>query len=304
VSPSRPTLHAVKFGVDLPAAEEVRGVPPSWSDVRAFALAAEAAGFDSVWMFDHFFNRRDDGSVQGMYESWTILSAVASITDRILLGTMVMCASFRNPGLLAKMAATLDDVSGGRLILGIGAGWHDPEYEAFGYPTDRRGARYEETLALVRRLLDGERVTFTSEFNQLRDAVLVPTPSRRIPLLVAGDGPRVLRLAGRYGDAWNDNGFGLPDDRLRTVLRRLDEALETEGRDPTTIERTIGVTVRHPDAAIDPDDEPAFQGTPREMAAMFDAYADLGVDHLILEVGPKTVASIGWVAEAIEQCRR
>jgi probable F420-dependent oxidoreductase len=294
----------VKFGVDLPAAEEVRGVPSSWSDVRAFALAAEAAGFDSVWMFDHFFNRRDDGSVQGMYESWTILSAVASITDRILLGTMVMCASFRNPGLLAKMAATLDDVSGGRLILGIGAGWHDPEYEAFGYPTDRRGARYEETLALVRRLLDGERVTFTSEFNQLRDAVLVPTPSRRIPLLVAGDGPRVLRLAGRYGDAWNDNGFGLPDDRLRTVLRRLDEALETEGRDPTTIERTIGVTVRHPDAAIDPDDEPAFQGTPREMAAMFDAYADLGVDHLILEVGPKTVASIGWVAEAIEQCRR
>jgi alkanesulfonate monooxygenase SsuD/methylene tetrahydromethanopterin reductase-like flavin-dependent oxidoreductase (luciferase family) len=156
------------------------------------------------------------------------------------------------------MAATLDEVSDGRLMLGIGAGWHDPEYEAFGYPTDRRGS----------------------------------------------DGPRVLRMTGRYGDAWNDNGFGFPDDRLRTVLQRLDEALEAEGRDPTTVERTIGVTGRHPDVAIDPDDEPAFQGTTGEMAAMFDAYAELGVDHLILEVGPKTVASIGWVADAIQLFRR
>ncbi len=301
----------MKIGVDLPAAEEAGGTSlPSWADVRAYALEAEAAGLDSVWMFDHFFNRRDDGTIQNMYEAWTILSAVASVTDRILLGSLVMCATFRNPGLLAKMAATLDEVSGGRLILGIGAGWYDPEYEAFGYPTNRRGTRYEETLSIVRRLLDGERVTFSGEFHQLRDAVLTPVPSRRIPILVAGDGPRVLRLAGRYADAWNDNGFGLPDDpnyfgmRLRTVLQSLDEALEAEGRDPTTIERTIGVTVRHPDVAIDPDDEPAFQGTTQEMAAMFDAYADLGVHHLILEVGPKTVASIGWVAEAIELFRR
>ena len=246
-----------------------------------------------------------------MFESWTILSALASITDRVLLGTMVICGSFRNPGLLAKMAATLDEVSGGRLILGIGAGWHDPEYEAFGYPTDRRGARYEETLAIVRRLLDGERVSFSGEFNQLRDAVLAPAPSRRIPLLDRGrrasgaPSGRVLRRRLEH-----QRYSGLPDDpnyfgvRLRTVLQRLDEALEAEGRDPTTVERTIGVTVRHPDVAIDPDDEPAFQGTSQEMATMFDAYADLGVDHLILEVGPKTVASIGWVAQAIELFRR
>ena len=300
-------LHSttVKIGVDLPAAEEAGGTPlPSWADVRAYAIEAEAAGLDSLWMFDHFFNRRDDGTIQNMYESWTILSAVASVTDRILLGSLVICASFRNPGLLAKMAATLDEVSGGRLILGIGAGWYDPEYEAYGYPTNRRGTRYEETLSIVRRLLDGETVTFSGEFQQFRDAVLTPVPVRRIPILVAGDGPRVLRLAGRYADAWNDNGFGLPDERLRTVLRRLDESLEAEGRDPTTMERTIGVTVRRPDVAMDPDDEPAFQGAPQELAAMFDAYTDLGVDHLILEVGPKTVSSIGWVAEAIELFRR
>jgi probable F420-dependent oxidoreductase len=300
-------LHSttVKIGVDLPASEETGSTPlPSWADVRAFALEAEAVGLDSVWMFDHFFNRREDETTQGMYESWTILSAVASVTHSILLGSLVMCASFRSPGLLAKMAATLDEVSGGRLILGIGAGWHDPEYEAFGYPTDRRGARHEETLAVVRRLLDGERVTFSGEFNQLRDAVLAPVPSRRIPMLVAGDRPRVLRLAGRYGDAWNDNGFGLPDQRLRAVLQRLDESLEAEGRDPATVERTIGVTVRHPDVTVDPDDEPAFQGAAGELAAMFDAYADLGVDHLILEVGPKTIASIAWVSEAVDLFRR
>jgi FMNH2-dependent dimethyl sulfone monooxygenase len=301
----------VKIGVDLPAAEEAGGTSlPSWANVRAYAIEAEAAGLDSIWMFDHFFNRRDDGTIQNMYEAWTILSAVASVTDRILLGSLVMCATFRSPGLLAKMAATLDEVSGGRLILGIGAGWYDPEYEAFGYPTDRRGTRYEEALAIVRRLLNGERVTFEGEFNQLRDAFLAPAPSRRIPILVAGDSPRVLRLAGRYGDAWNDNGFGLPDDpnyfgmRLRTVLQRLDEAIEAEGRDPTAVERTIGVTVRHPDVEMNPDDAPAFQGTAEEMAAMFDAYADLGVHHLILEVGPKAVASIGWVAEAVELFRR
>jgi probable F420-dependent oxidoreductase len=300
-------LHSttVKIGVDLPAAEEAGGTSlPSWADVRAFALAAEAAGLDSLWMFDHFFNRRGDGTTQSMYESWTILSAVASVTDRILLGTCVMCASFRSPVLLAKMAATLDEVSGGRLILGIGAGWYDPEYEAFGYPTDRRGTRYEETLAIVRALLDGERVTFAGEFNQPRDAVLAPAPSRRIPILVAGEGPRTLRLAGRYGDAWNDNGFGLPDERLHTVLKRLDESLEAEGRDPATMERTIGVTVRHPGVAVHPDDEPAFQGAARELAAMFNAYGDLGVDHLILEVGPKTIASLAWVSEAIDLFRR
>jgi probable F420-dependent oxidoreductase len=292
----------VKIGVDLPAAEGSEGPPlPSWEDVRTYARSAEAAGLDSVWMFDHFFYRRDDGTIQNMYESWTILSALAAVTDRISLGTLVMCGTFRNPGLLAKMAATLDEVSGGRLVLGIGAGWYDPEHEAFGFPTDRRGSRYAETLEVVRRLLDGEQVTFEGEFHRVRDAVLTPAPPRRIPILVAGDGPRVLRLAARYADAWNINGFGLPDDRLTDVLVELDEALDAKGRDRASIERTIGVTVRHPDVTVDPSDEPAFQGDADAMATMFQAYADLGVDHLILEAGPKTGASIEWIADAIER---
>jgi FMNH2-dependent dimethyl sulfone monooxygenase len=295
----------VKIGVDLPAADEAGSSRlVSWAEVRAYAQTAEAVGLDSVWMFDHFFHRRDDGSIQSMYEAWTILSAVAAVTDRVTLGTLVMCGTFRNPGLLANMAATLDEVSAGRLLLGIGAGWYDAEHEAFGFPTDHRGGRYAETLEVVRRLLDGERVTFDGEFHQLRDAVLAPAPTRRIPILVAGDGPRVLRLAARVADAWNDNGYGLPDERLHEVLRRLDDALEAEGRDPASLQRTVGVTVRHPDVVVDPADEPVVQGDPHEVAAMFASYAALGIDHLILELGPKTDASVAWLAEAIELFRR
>jgi probable F420-dependent oxidoreductase len=295
----------VKVGVVLLAAEVdgIDGVMPSWEDVRSFALAAEAHGLDSVWMFDHFFNRTDGGSIEGMYESWTILSALASVTRRITLGTLVMCGTFRNPGLLAKMAVTLDEVSGGRLILGVGTGWHDPEYEAFGFPLDHRYTRFEEMVEIVRRLLDGERVTHSGRFHRMRGAVLAPPPARRIPLLVAGDGPRMLRLAARSADAWNGSWFGAPDGALTTALGAFDAALQAEGRDPTSIERTIGVRIRDPAMPLDEDDEPAFRGSIEEMTEMFDGYARLGIDHLTLEIGPKTSASLARVADAVTRYR-
>ena len=121
--------------------------------MRAFAQHAEAIGLDSVWVFDHFFYRPADGPTEGMHEAWTMVSAVAASTSRVEIGQLVMCASFRNPGLLAKMAATADAVSGGRLILGIGAGWHDPEYAAFGYPVDHRVDRFEEALRIIRQAI-------------------------------------------------------------------------------------------------------------------------------------------------------
>jgi FMNH2-dependent dimethyl sulfone monooxygenase len=267
--------------------------------VRSYALAVEERGLDSVWMWDHFFNRADDGSIEGMHEAWTILSAVGAITSRVELGTLVMCTSFRNPGLLAKMAATLDEVSGGRLILGLGAGWHDPEYDAFGFPTDRRVARFEEALRIVRSLLDGQTVTFAGEFQRFEGAVLAPAPTRRIPVLVAADGPRMLRLTARYADAWNTAWYGQPDEGLRSMLAAFDDALDAQGRDPATITRTLGVRIRDPGAPVDADDEPAFRGSVGEMADLFDAYAELGIDHLILEIGPKSESSLDRVAEAM-----
>jgi len=294
----------VKIGVILRAAEvDGDGRTPPWSEVRAFALAAEDRGFDSVWMWDHFFHRTEDGSVEGMHEPWTILSAIAAVTDRVELGTLVMCTSFRSPGLLAKMAATLDEVSGGRLILGIGAGWFDPEYEAFGFPVDRRVARFEESLRIVRSLLDGETLTFAGNFHRLEGAVLAPVPTRRIPVLVAGDGPRMLRLTARHADAWNVAWYGHPDDGLRAMFATFDEVLEAEGRDPGAVARTVGVTIRDPDAPVLEDEELAFRGSVAEMAALFDAYADLGADHLILEIVPKTEASLDRVADAMRDRR-
>ena len=295
----------MKIGAILRAAEVDGddGTPP-WDDVRAFALAAEDRGLDSVWMWDHFFHRAPDGSIEGMHEAWTILSALAAATTRVELGTLVMCTSFRSPGLLAKMAATLDGVSGGRLILGIGAGWYDAEYQAFGFPLDRRVARFEETLRIVRSLLDGDTVTFTGEFNQLEGAVLAPAPARRIPVLVAGDGPRMLRLTARHADAWNVAWYGLPDEGLRSMLSAFDEVLDAEGRDPADVQRTVGVTIRDPAEPVQVDEEHAFRGSVGEMAVVFDDYAQLGVDHLILEIGPKTEASLDRVAEAMRELRR
>src|SRR5260221_6656496 len=143
----------MKIGIALPIAEEDgEAGQPGYPAIRAMAVGAEAAGFDWVWVFDHLLFRFD-GETTGIHECWTILAAVAEATSRVELGTLVMCTGFRNAALLAKMAATLDHLSDGRLILGVGAGWHDPEYEAFGYPTDHKVSRFEEALGVITDLI-------------------------------------------------------------------------------------------------------------------------------------------------------
>src|SRR5580765_2174002 len=159
------------------------GRAPTWAEVRGVAQTAEAVGLDSVWMADHLL-ARVEGAEHGMHDAWTLLTAVAAVTERVELGPLVLCSGFRSPGVIASMAATLDAVSGGRLVLGLGAGWHDPEYEASGFPTDHKVSRFEEALEIVARLLRGERVTYEGRYYRVADAVLAPPPERRIPLLV------------------------------------------------------------------------------------------------------------------------
>src|SRR6266545_2884583 len=159
----------MKVGVTVPmtASDVADGEPfPDWPTIRDFALRAEALGLDSVWVFDHLLVRRGNQPTAGIHESWTVLSALAVVTSRVELGTLVMATPFRNPGLLAKMAVAVDEVSGGRLI-------------------------------------DGESVTFEGRWLQVRDVVLLPAPRRRIPILVASKGPRMLRLTAEHADAWN-----------------------------------------------------------------------------------------------------
>jgi alkanesulfonate monooxygenase SsuD/methylene tetrahydromethanopterin reductase-like flavin-dependent oxidoreductase (luciferase family) len=213
------------------------------------------------------------------------VAALAASTNVIELGQLVMCVSFRSPALLAKMAVTGDGVSGGRLVLGLGAGWYDPEYLAFGFPTDHRVDRFEEALRIIGPLLRGERLTFAGGYHQIRDAVLLPPPDRSIPVLVAGNRPRMLRLTARYADAWNTAWYGYPDKRLQQRLADMDSALGAEGRDPATLRRTIGM-----DAELAPD----------ELAGAIDAYDRLGIDDLIIRLQPSTRSALDGLARAME----
>jgi len=272
------------------------GRAPSWPDIRAFAEHAEAAGIDSVWVCDHFFGSMPSAPPEGVHEAWTLATALATAATRVEVGQLVTCATYRNPGLLAKMAVTADAVSGGRLVLGLGAGWHDTEYEAFGYPTDHRVSRLEEALEIVAPLLHGETVSFSGRYHRVADAVLLPAPDRRIPLLVAGNGPRILRLTARYAEAWNTAWFAGPDDRLRERVAALEAALEEEGRDPSTLRRTVGMYVADP--AVAPDESDAFRGSVAELAQTLKRFGELGFADVIAVLEPMNEQSLYRLAEA------
>lgn len=292
----------MRIGIVLPIAEDDSGPGiPSYSLIREIALGAEAAGLDSVWVFDHLLFRFD-GKASGIHECWTILAAVAEATQRVELGTLVMCTGFRNAALLAKMAATLDHLSGGRLILGIGAGWHDPEFEAFGYPTDYKVTRFEEALVVIAGLIRDGRADLDGRFVTAREAALLPPARPDLPILVAGKRPRMLELTARHADAWNLAWFGQPDERLARTRGELHDACRRVGRDPASLTDTVGIVVRYPAAATPGAEEPtapALSGSPAEVADGLAAHAAAGADHAIVALEPCTTATLAQFADAL-----
>ena len=289
----------MRIGVTLPfGASDGPGRLPTWREMHGFATHAEAIGLDSLWVCDHFLSGPADSPAGDIHESWTIVAALAASTHAIELGQLVMCVSFRSPALLAKMAVTADGVSGGRLILGLGAGWYDPEYLAFGFPADHRAARFEEALQIIGPLLRGERLTFAGRYHQMRDAVLLPPPDRPVPILVAGHRPRMLRLTARYADAWNTAWFGLPGKRLGQRLADMHAALQTENRDPATLRRTVGMDCE----LTDPGQTGgrALAGLADNLARAMDAYERLGIDDLIVRLQPSTRPALDQLARAIK----
>ena len=269
---------------------------PTWPEMRGFAAHAEAIGLDSLWACDHFLSGPAGRPAEAIHEGWTIVAALAASTSTIELGQLVMCVSFRSPALLAKMAVTADGVSGGRLLLGLGAGWYDPEYLAFGFPTDHRVARFAEALQIIGPLLRGDRLTFAGRYHQVRDAVLLPPPDRPIPILVAGHRPRMLRLTARYADAWNTAWFGLPDGRLGQRLGDMHAALQAENRDPATLRWTVGMDCELTDAG---QTGGSFAGAAGELARAIDAYERLGIDDLIVSLQPSTQQGLDRLARAM-----
>ena len=287
----------MRIGVTLPLAggDAPDGHVPTFEETAAFARHAEAVGLDSIWVFDHLLFRFAGEPEGGVREAWTTLAALAPVVPRVELGSLVMCSSFRNPALMAKTAATLDDLSGGRVILGLGSGWHDPEYEAFGYPTDHKVGRFAEDLEIVARLLHSEHVTFRGQWRTADDAVLLPPPERRVPILVAAKGERMLRLTASWADAWNTAWFGRVDDRLRTRLTGLGGACDAVKRDPATIRRTIGIRLHEPGETADASGLSADAGG---LARFFDELASIGVDDALVWSIPKATAALDRIAEA------
>lgn len=299
----------LRLGLNLPYTEgQMAGSTPRWADIRAMACAAEAIGFDGIWVSDHigFGDPAADepAAWSGAWESWTLLSGLAAATTRVTLGTYVLCTPFRNPALLAKMAETLDEVSGGRVILGLGAGWNEIEFTAYGYPFAERFDRFEDGLRIIAALLRTGRATHGGRREQARDARLEPRGPRPagLPIMVGAGGPRMLRLTAELADRWNGGLTTLAG--LRAAIADVDAACVAVGRDPASLGRSAEVLVRtRPPEAGETPEAAEIRGSPAEIAAQLMPYAELGLDELQVQLRPNTLAGVEAFAPILGEIR-
>ncbi|MBA2701162.1 MAG: LLM class flavin-dependent oxidoreductase [Chloroflexi bacterium] len=294
----------LELGFNLPYVEgSMDGRTPSWVDIRAMAQTAEAVGFDAVWVSDHVGFGDPAGDWTGAWESWTLLSALAASTERVALGTYVLAVPFRHPALLAKMAETLDEVSAGRVILGIGAGWDEPEFTSYGVPFVDRFDRFEDAIRILTEMLRHGVSTHDGRTVQTRQARLAPRGPRPggLPVMVGATGPRMLRLTAELADHWNA-GLRTTDEASR-LIEALDAACRKVGRDPQAITRSAEVRVRTSAVGGSPAEEPEIRGEPHVIVDQLRRYADLGIDHLQVQLRPNTVEGIRAFAPVIEHLR-
>ena len=289
----------MKVGVQLPEVERY----VTWPEVREMAVTAEAVGFDSLWVGDHLLYRSGNETT-GPWEAWSILAAIAAVTERVQIGPLVAATSFHNPAMLAKKAATVDEISNGRLILGLGAGWNRVEYDAYGFPFDHRASRFEEAFTIIQTLLSDGAIDFVGEYYTLRDCELVP-PARPggIPLMIGSEGPRVLRATLPHVNMWNSwfAWFGNTPEGAAESIAMMEATCREAGRDPSEVEKTVTVLVCAPGGSSDPQGSPDNRkaypvgGTHEGIAKVLAAFAEVGVDRVQLVVDPITTASIEWL---------
>jgi alkanesulfonate monooxygenase SsuD/methylene tetrahydromethanopterin reductase-like flavin-dependent oxidoreductase (luciferase family) len=299
--PGRP----LKVGVQLPEVErEVR-----WPEVLDMVRAIEDLGFDSIWLGEHLLYRFPDRDPRGPWEAWSSMAAIAAVTSRVVFGPLVACTNFHNPALLAKQASTIDEISGGRLVLGLGAGWNEVEFRAFGFPYDHRVDRFEEAFTIIRTLLREGAIDFDGRWYQVRDCELLPRGPRPggPPLMIGSNGPRMLRATVPYVDSWN-SWFADTGNRPAGVpaLRDLvDTACRDVGRDPAELERTVAVLVELPggagrlQGAYSKEAPAPLSGSPAEMADVLRGYAAEGISHVQLVLDPITAGSIRALAPVL-----
>jgi alkanesulfonate monooxygenase SsuD/methylene tetrahydromethanopterin reductase-like flavin-dependent oxidoreductase (luciferase family) len=286
----------VKIGLQLPEVERV----VRRDELAAIARAAEEEGFDSLWVGDHLLYRGDWGPERGPWDCWATLAWLAGITERVDLGPLVACVAFHPPGVLARQAAAISELSAGRLVVALGAGWNEPEFRAFGLPFGRRVARFEEAFEIIRRLLAGERVTYAGSFHEVDDAVLLP-PVPRPRLMVGANGPRLLAASLPHVDAWNTwyTSYGNTVDGFATLNAEIDEAAKRAGRDPATIERSACVFVEVERTGGRPWDEEAPPIPLDRLGRHLEGLARAGADEAILVVDPITEQSVRSLRTAL-----
>lgn len=297
-----------KIGLQLPEAERfVR-----WSEMRQMAQLAETIGFDSLWVGDHLLYLPPGQPPKAPWEAWSVLAALAEATDRVELAPLVACTAFHNPAIIAKKAATIDEISDGRLILGLGAGWNLPDFEPFGFPYDHRVARFEEAFTVIRTLLAEGEIDYHGRYYDLPNCMLAPNGPRGgdLPLLVGSIGERMLRSTLPFLDVWNVWFEDFENDplKLREVMGRVDRIAEDVGRDPATFSHSVallvGVLGATGRASVYPSKgQTPITGSSAEIAAKIDAFYDEGVDHIQIVLAPITLEAIETLAPVVEQLK-
>ncbi len=295
----------------------------SWEEIKELATTAEAVGFDSIWIPDHLIHEPEGVDPYGIWEAWSLISALAAVTERVRIGPHVLCTGWRNPALIAKMADTVDEISDGRLILALGAGWHEPEYRAFGFPFDHRIGRFDEALAIIWPLLRAGEVTFEGEFYQAIECVLRPRgPRPEGPPIMIGTiagtplggwlgiergGNRVLDLVARYADIWNCPIVNDPN-LIPGIREMIDIACVANDRDPATLKRTNGIAFNLPGWEAMPGNPNtrarrlamgATEGDPAQLAELLIRFAEEGVSEVHVQLDPETPAGIEQFAKTL-----
>lgn len=262
-----------------------------WVELLATARHAEATGWDGVWVADHFMANTPGPTPPETptMEAGSLVAALAAVTDRVRIGTLVYGNTYRHPAVLANMAATVDQVSGGRLVLGMGAGWQVNEHEQYGIdlpPVGERVDRFDEAVQVVRSLLDRPTTTFEGRHYRLTNALCEPKPVQaRLPILVGASGDRMLGIVARHADEWNT--WGLPD-RIAERAEVLDRSCAAAGRDPGEVARSAQALLFLTDDPAEADrlratiPRPVLAGTPEQVAEVVAAYAAMGLDEFVV----------------------
>jgi probable F420-dependent oxidoreductase len=287
-------VRPLRVGIQLPEVErEVR-----WPEYAELARTAEEVGFDSIWVGDHYLYRDPD---RGPWEVWALLAGLAAVTERVALGPLVACLNFHVPAVLAKTAATVDEISGGRLVVGVGSGWNEVEFRAFGIPFDHRVSRFEEAFEIVRRLLAGERVTYSGHYARAEDAVLLPAPARRVPLMVGATGERMLAITLPHVDAWNTwfDWYGNTAEGFAERNAGISAAAERVGRPAAEVERSACVFVELERAVGGRSSAEVPPVSLAGLAAHLRELAEAGADEAILVVDPIDRGSIEQLGEVV-----